>query len=142
MSPAAIFTSCVYGSNPPALTDYGSLCKQMCESHDKIIGAWVFGTHELIASYVRPRFAEPERGEQEKMFVQAQILRSIVSTNEGMYGKVKYIAVSFENFDAYLFTLEEEHEGETTMMSIGCLKPYSIEAVVASTEKVLASNLQ
>jgi hypothetical protein len=113
----------------------------MCESHDKIVGVWVFGTHELIASCVRPRFAEPERGEQEKMFVQAQILRSIVGTNEDMYGKVKYIAVSFENFDAYLFTLEERQDGETTMMSIGCIKPYSIEVVVATAQKVLASNL-
>lgn len=122
------------------MADYASLCKKMCESHEKIVGAWVFGSHELIASYVRPRFAEPDGQEQEKMFVQAQILRSIVGTNEGMYGKVKYIAVSFENFDAYLFTLAEEPDGgEMTMMSIGLLKPYPIEAVLASAEKVLSN---
>lgn len=113
----------------------------MCESHEKIIGAWVFGSHELVASHVKPRFAEPDKNEQEKMFIQAQILRSIVSTNEGMYGKLKYIAVSFENFDAYLFPLGSETQedgGAITMMAIGCLKPYPIETVMACAEKVLA----
>lgn len=95
----------IFADHKLNLTDYNSLCKKICESSDRIVGAWAFGLDNLIASYVKPRFAEPDKAEQERMFIQAQIMQSIVSSNEGMYGKVKHIIVSFEHFDAFLFPL-------------------------------------
>jgi hypothetical protein len=123
------------------LTDYNSLCKQICESSDRIVGAWAFGLDNLIASYVKPRFAEPDKAEQERMFIQAQIMQSIVSSNEVMYGKVKHIIVSFEHFDAFLFPLMwgGGQKDEKTIISFGCIKPYSTEAVVSAIERIFAA---
>lgn len=123
------------------LTDYNPLCKQICESSDRIVGAWVFGLDNLIASFVKPKFAEPDKEEQERMFVQAQIMQSIVSSNEGMYGKVKHIIVSFEYFDGFLFPLMwgGGQKDEKVIISVGCIKPYSTEAVVTVIEKLFAA---
>ena len=123
------------------LTDYNPLCKKICESSDRIVGAWAFGLDNLISSYVKPRFAEPDKAEQERMFIQAQIIQSIVSSNEGMYGKVKHIIVSFEHFDAFLFPLMwgGGQKDEKTIISFGCVKPYSTEAVVSAIEKIFAA---
>lgn len=123
------------------LTDYNPLCKQICESSDRIVGVWTFGLNNLIASNVKPRFAEPDKAEQERMFIQAQIMQSIVSSNEGMYGKVKHIIVSFEHFDALLFPLMwgGSQNDEKTIISIGCIKPYSTEAVVSAIERIFAA---
>jgi hypothetical protein len=95
----------------------------------------------LIASYVQPRFAEPSKAEQEKMFIQAQIVQSIVSGNEGMYGKVKHIKVSFEYFDAFLFPVEwgGGKNDKKTIISFGCIQPYSNETVVSTVEKIIAA---
>ena len=122
------------------LTDYNLMCKQICESSDRIVGAWAFGVDNLIASFAKPRFVEPDKSEQEKMFIQAQIVQSIVSSNEGMYGKVKHIIVSFEHFDAFLFPREwgSGKNDEKTIVSVGCIKPYSTETVVSAVEKIIA----
>ena len=131
----------IFADHKLNLTDYNSLCKKICESSDRIVGAWAFGLDNLIASYVKPRFAEPDKAEQERMFIQTQIMQSIVSSNEGMYGKVKHIIVSFEHFDAFLFPLMwgGGQKDEKTIISIGCIKPYSTEAVVSAIEKLFAA---
>ena len=123
------------------LTDYNPFCKQICESSDRIVGTWAFGLDNRIASYIKPRFAEQDNAEQERMFIQAQIIQSIVSSNEGMYGKVKHIIVSFEHFDAFLFPLMwgGGQKDEKTIISFGCVKPYSTEAVVSARERIFAA---
>lgn len=131
----------IFADHKLNLTHYNSLCKKICESSDRIVGAWAFGLDNLIASYVKPRFAEPDKAEQERMFIQAQIMQSIVSSNEGMYGKVKHIIMSFEHFDAFLFPLMwgGGQKDEKTIISFGCIKPYSTEAVVSAIEKLFAA---
>lgn len=129
----------IFADQKPRLTDYNLLCKQICESSDRIVGVWTFGLDNLIASYVRPSFTEPDRTEQEKMFIQAQIVQSIVSSNEGTYGKVKHIKVSFEYFDAFLFPRGwgSGKNDEKTIISIGCIQPYSTETIVSTIEKII-----
>ena len=131
----------IFADHKLNLTDYNSLCKKICESSDRIVGAWAFGLDNLIASYVKPRFAEPDKAEQERMFIQAQIMQSIVSSNEGMHAKVKHIIMSFEHFDAFLFPLMwgGGQKDEKTIISFGCIKPYSTEAVVSAIEKLFAA---
>ena len=131
----------IFADHKLNLTDYNPLCKQICESSDRIVGAWAFGLDNLIASFVKPKFAEPDKEEQERMFVQAEIMQSIVSSNEGMYGKVKHIIVSFEHFDAFLFPRMwgGGQKDEKTIISFGCIKPYSTEAVVSAIEKLFAA---
>ena len=65
----------IFADHKLNLTDYNSLCKKICESSDRIVGAWAFGLDNLIASYVKPRFAEPDKAEQERMFIQAEIMQ-------------------------------------------------------------------
>jgi hypothetical protein len=68
------------------------------------------------------------------MFLQAQIMIAIVTSNETLYRKTRYVMVSFDTFDAYMFPL-----GSDQIMSVECIRPYSPEEIVAIVNGVLAS---
>lgn len=59
------------------------------------------------------------------MFIQAQVMISIATSNEVSYGKMRYVMVSFDSFDAYMFPF-----GPEQIIAVGCVKPYSPEKVL------------
>jgi hypothetical protein len=69
------------------------LCKEMCDSHQKIVGAWAVGRYNLIASAVKAGFGEPDKDTQKNMSLQAQVMISIAEGNANLYGGLRYIRV-------------------------------------------------
>jgi hypothetical protein len=61
------------------------------------------------------------------MFVQATIMLSIAKTNERMYGKTKFVMVSFEKFNAFLVPM-----GGNKILSVGCAKAMSVDELIAT----------
>lgn len=114
--------------------DYLLICREMCDSHPRIVGAWVASRRRIIESAVKPGFGEPDKKTQKNMSLQAQTMISIAETHQDLYGKVKHVFVSFERFDSFLFPLEED------VIAIGCLKPYNFEEIIRVTEKILSNH--
>jgi hypothetical protein len=118
------------------LSNYDMLCSQICSLHPNIVGAWTFRLKTLIASRVKPIFAEVKKQDQEDMFVQAQLMIAFAESHEKLYGRLRYVLVSFEHFDAYLISL-----GKKEVLSVGCFKPNLGKEIVESIEEVIASTL-
>ena len=70
------------------------------------------------------------------MFVQAHMMIGMAATNESMFGKMKYVSVSFDNVDCYLFPLTEEERG--IVLAIACVKPYSIDTIKRAVSVMVA----
>jgi hypothetical protein len=58
---------------------------------------------------------------------------AIATSNEEFYGKARYVMVSFDTFNAYLFPLSSEQ-----IISIGCTRPSLPEEIAAIISMVLA----
>ena len=69
------------------------------------------------------------------MFVQATIILSIAKTNEKMYGKTKFVILSFEKFNIILIPI-----GGRKILSVGCSKDMSLNEPTRTLEtKVLGT---
>ncbi len=111
------------------------ICRDMCDSHPRIVGAWAVGQRKILYSAVKPGFGEPGKETQKNMSLQAQAMISIAETHQNLYGKVRHIFVSFEHFDSFLFPLNGEE-----VIAVGCLRPYTFEEIVAASDKVLKAH--
>jgi len=115
------------------LADYGYLCTNLCDNFERIVGAWAFREAELIASSSKSGFPTPNKQEQKKMFVQAQLMIGMAQTNQDMYGAMNYVSVSFANADCYLFAM-----GDGVLLAIMCVKPYSLDVISKAVSELTA----
>jgi hypothetical protein len=90
----------------------------------------------LLASSVKPGFAEVKKQEQEDMFVQAQIMLSFAKSHQKKYGRVRFILISYDLFDAFLV-----HSGYQEIVGVGCLRPYQINELAECIEKAILPGL-
>jgi hypothetical protein len=114
------------------LRNYDTLCKRICQSNESIVGVWAFNKDKQIASVIKRGFVQPSGQEQQKMFVQAHIMASMANSNSQAYGELHFVMVRFQNFDAFLFPIKP-----LEMISIGCIRPYSVEDVASIARKAI-----
>lgn len=117
------------------LADYSFLCTNLCENVDGIVGSWAFKEADLIASCNKPGFPAPNKQEQKKMFVQAHLMIGMAQTNQQMYGKMRYVSVSFANVDCYLFPM---NDSSNIVLAVACTKPYSVEVIEKAVSGLVA----
>ena len=115
------------------LADYRYLCTNLCDNFEKIVGAWAFKEAELIASASKSGFPVPNKQEQKKMFVQAQLMIGMAQTNQEMYGAMNYVSVSFANADSYLFPM-----ADGVILAVMCVKPYSLDVISKTVSELIA----
>jgi hypothetical protein len=108
----------------------------LCNSIENVVGVWAFRETDLVASSVKSSFPTASSSEQKKMFVQAHMMIGMAATNETMYGKMKYVSVSFNDVDCYLFPLTEEERG--LVLAVACIKPYSIDTIKRAVSVMVA----
>ena len=115
------------------MADYGYLCTNLCSNINGVVGAWAFKEADLIASCSKPGFPAPNRHEQKKMLVQAQLMIGMAQTNQQMYGTTNYVSVSFANADCYLFPTDDG-----AVLAIMCVKPYSLDGISKAVSELVA----
>ncbi|AIC15102.1 hypothetical protein NVIE_008790 [Nitrososphaera viennensis EN76] len=103
----------------------------MAKIHQNIaIAAWL-EKGKAIAWYVAPEIPIPAEDKQVSMGIQAELIKPILKTNEDYFGKNRYMMLSQENADMFMFPTDDPDHLLTRVVA----RPYDHNELA---EKVMA----
>lgn len=93
-------------------TDYDA-CREIANLSDSILGTGIIEDMEIVAMYAKPKVPLPNEERFRQMFIQSQVLVSIVKSNADYFGRVRYLVSSFDSSDVVFFPLARREGGGT-----------------------------
>jgi hypothetical protein len=111
------------------------LCEGICKLHDSIMGAGIIEKARLVAIYTKPSTPIPSEEEFGKLFLQTEIIGSMMKTNIDFFGQPKFFTLSFEQCDLYFFLLSKY--GRTGILAVQIVRPYHHEEIVSRVSEYL-----
>jgi hypothetical protein len=99
------------------------------------MGAGIIEKAKLVAIYTKPGTPTPSGEEFGKLFLQTEIIGSIMKTNIDFFGQPKFFALSFEQCDLYFFLLSKY--GLTGTLAVQIVPPYRHEEIVSRISEFL-----
>ena len=105
------------------------LCHGICKLHDSIIGAGIIDKAKLVAINTKPGTPIPSEEEFGKLFLQTEIIASIMKTNTDFFGQPKFFTLSFEHSDLYFFLLSRY--GRTGILAVQIVQPFNHDDIVS-----------
>jgi hypothetical protein len=99
------------------------------------MGAGIIEKAKLVAMYTKPGTPMPSGEEFGKLFLQSEIIGSIMKTNIDFFGQPKFFALSFEQCDLYFFLLSKY--GLTGILAVQIMQPYNYEDIVSRVSEYL-----
>ena len=80
------------------------LCKSIANIDKNVLIATLLQENESVAFYVRPDVPVPDDADIPNMIARSQIMAAIPNVDRGYLGKVRYVKVSKEDADVFLFS--------------------------------------
>jgi hypothetical protein len=99
------------------------------------MGAGIINKAKLVAIYTKPGAPIPSEEEFGKLFLQTEIIASIMKTNTDFFGQPKFFTLSFEHSDLYFFLLSRY--GRTGILTVQIVQPYNHEEIVSKVREYL-----
>ena len=84
---------------------YATLAEKVTELDDSIVGAMIVKRGDLLGSYARPKIPLPQKEKFTEMFLQAEMMLSIPTSNEDIFGKVETVIVKHSILHIYMTLL-------------------------------------
>jgi hypothetical protein len=85
--------------------NYTVLAESITKLDDSIVGAMIVKRGDLLGSYARPKIPIPEKEKFTEMFLQAEMMLSIPTSNEDIFGKVEMVIVKHSTLHIYITML-------------------------------------
>jgi hypothetical protein len=115
------------------------LCHGICQLHDSIIGAGVIDKAKLVAMSAKPGTPIPSEKEFGKLFLQTEIIASIMKMHSDFFGQQKFFTLSYEHSDLYFFVLSRYER--TGILAVQIVQPYNHEEIVSRVNEFLVRTL-
>ena len=135
-------TRLIYTKCDPKLrgmsADDDTLCREIVDIQDNIVGAGIIESLVLVAIHVRPGVPLPKQEKFNLMFAQSEVMISIAKTNTDFFGYFRYIVSSFEKSDIMFFPLKARSGNRDRILVIQVLRPCDHEKI----SKGVANQLQ
>lgn len=88
--------------------NYTSLAREVVELDDSIAMAMIVKRGNLLGSFAQPRIPIPHKEKFTEMFLQVEIMLSIPTTNEGVFGKVQDVTVKHGLLHVHILPLPNQ----------------------------------
>jgi len=88
--------------------NYTSLAREIVELDDSIAIAMIVKRGNLLGSFAKPRIPIPHKEKFTEMFLQVEIMLSIPTSNEGVFGKVEDVAVKHGLLHVHILPLPNQ----------------------------------
>ena len=82
------------------------LCKSIANIDKNILITTLLQENESVAFYVRPEVPVPDDADIPSMIVRSQIMAAIPDADKAYLGKVRYVKVSKDDADIFLFPIQ------------------------------------
>jgi hypothetical protein len=99
------------------------------------MGAGIIEKARLVAMYTKPGTPIPSEEEFGKLFLQTEIIGSIMKTNTDFFGEPKFFTLSFEHSDLHFFLLSRYQR--TGILAVQIMQPYNYEDIVSRVSEYL-----
>lgn len=101
------------------------LCKSIANIDRNILITTLLQENESVAFYVRPDTPVPDDADIPNMIARSQIMAGIPEADRGYLGKVRYVKVSKEDADVFLFSIQPRRA-----FVVVILRPYDENQIV------------
>jgi hypothetical protein len=85
--------------------NYTLLAEKITELDDSIAGAMIVRRGDLLGSYARPKVPIPQKEKFTEMFLQAEMMLSIPTSNEAIFGRVEVVTVKHSILHIHMISL-------------------------------------
>jgi hypothetical protein len=111
------------------------LCRGICDLDPRIIGAGMIVKAKLVAMHNKPGTPIPSQEQFEKLFLQTELIASMITSNVAYFGRPRYFTLSFETSDMYFFMLSRY--GGTGVLATQLVRPYNHEEIINGVDGLL-----
>jgi hypothetical protein len=101
------------------------LCNSIANIDKNILITTLLQENESVAFYVRPDVPMPDDADIPNMIARSQIMAGIPEADKGYLGKVRYVKVSKEDADVFLFSIQPRRA-----FVVVILRPYDENQIV------------
>ncbi len=105
--------------------DY-DICKSFTDMDDHILGTGIIENMAVAAMYSKPNVLLPKEEKFQLMIIQAELFVSMAKSNADFFGRLRYVATSFESSDIVFFPLPSGADNKLRTLVIQILRPYDI----------------
>ena len=105
--------------------DY-DICKSFTDMDEHILGTGIIENMKVAAMYSKPNLPLPKEEKFQLMIIQSEIFVSMAKSNTDFFGRLRYVATSFESSDIVFFPLPTGADNKLRTLVVQVLRPYDI----------------